>query len=138
MNILWQKPNKELAITFIMSNEVNLEEHAKLLQEREDIPSDWILLSTNVIWEESVWSHECHVWKDGKVVVDLNLAKEETKKRLREERKPMWNNLDANYFKALESNTDTTNIIMEKNRLRNLPQQADTCQSLDNLLLLKV
>lgn len=70
------------------------------------------------------------------ITVNFNKAKELTKDRLRRERKPLLAEQDILFQRALENNDDTTSIITEKNRLRNitmLVDQAGTLEELKNL-----
>ncbi len=48
------------------------------------------------------------------ITVNINKAKDITKDRLRAEREPLLVEQDIAYMKALESNSDTTVIVAEK------------------------
>lgn len=74
---------------------------------------------------------------DGKVEVSLAKAKEITKKRLRAEREPLLQAQDVAFQRAQEANADTTAIVAEKNRLRDVTSLADTATTLDGLRSLK-
>jgi hypothetical protein len=74
---------------------------------------------------------------DGKVEVSLAKAKDITKKRLRSEREPLLASQDVAFQRALEANADTTAIVAEKNRLRDVTSLADTATTLDGLRSLK-
>jgi hypothetical protein len=65
--------------------------------------------------------------------VDVQTAKAVTKERLRAERAPLLEALDAQYLRATEAGADTSAIVAEKNRLRDITQAADDAQSLDDL-----
>jgi outer membrane biosynthesis protein TonB len=56
---------------------------------------------------------------------------------LREERKPLLAAQDVEYLKALEVNGDTSEIIKEKKRLRDITKLADAATTLDELKELK-
>jgi hypothetical protein len=75
---------------------------------------------------------------DGVVTVSLAKAKEITKKRLRSEREPLLAAQDVAFQRALESSTDTTAIVAEKNRLRNITTLADSATTLDGLRAIEV
>jgi hypothetical protein len=75
---------------------------------------------------------------DGVVTVSLSKAKEITKKRLRSERDPLLAAQDVAFQRALESNADTTTIIAEKQRLRNITSLADSATNLQSLRSIKV
>jgi len=73
----------------------------------------------------------------GKVEVSLAKAKEITKKRLRAEREPLLTAQDVLFQRAQEANADTTAIVAEKNRLRNITSLADTATTLEGLRAIK-
>jgi len=74
----------------------------------------------------------------GKVTVSLAKAKEITKKRLRAEREPLMSVQDVAFQRALESGEDTTLIVAEKTRLRNITSLADAETTLEGLRAIKV
>ena len=74
---------------------------------------------------------------NGLITINLNKAKEITKKRLRIEREPLLQAQDVLFQKAQETNTDITAIVNEKNRLRNITTLADQAITLDELKTLK-
>ena len=67
------------------------------------------------------------------VNVSLVKAKEITKTRLREERKPLLEAQDVLFMKAQETSSDTAAIITEKQRLRDITTSADSASTLDEL-----
>jgi len=67
------------------------------------------------------------------ITVNINKAKDITKDRLRIERKPLLEAQDVAFQRALESNEDTTSIVAEKQRLRDITNQVDTATTLDEL-----
>ena len=72
---------------------------------------------------------------DGKVEVSLAKATEITKKRLRSEREPLLATQDVAFQRALESGADTSAIVAEKARLRDITNFSAT--TLDELRSLK-
>jgi hypothetical protein len=80
-----------------------------------------------VAWEQS----------NGIVSVNLAKAKEITKKRLRVEREPLFAALDIAFQRAFETGADTSGIVAEKQRLRDITKLPDACTTLDELRLLK-
>lgn len=74
----------------------------------------------------------------GVVTININKAKEVAKNRLRIAREPLLAAQDIAYMKALESGADTSAIVAEKVRLRNITTLADTCTTLDQLRSLTV
>ena len=69
------------------------------------------------------------------ISVDLTKAKNITKDRLRVERKPLLEAQDVAFMKAQEAGSDTSAIVTEKNRLRNIT--GDYVDDMDNLTDLK-
>jgi hypothetical protein len=76
----------------------------------------------------SAWEHV-----EDKIEVNLEKAKHITKQRLREERAPLLAVQDVEYVKALETNVDTSEIIKEKKRLRDITKLVDDVTSLEDL-----
>ena len=74
---------------------------------------------------------------NGVVSVDLAAAKEITKARLRFEREPLLAAQDVLYMRATEANQDTTAIVAEKQRLRDITTLADAATTLDELKAIK-
>ena len=67
------------------------------------------------------------------ITVNINKAKEITKDRLRTERKPLLEAQDVAFQRALETSEDTTAIVAEKARLRDITDQVDTMTTVDEL-----
>ena len=72
------------------------------------------------------------------IIVDINKAKDITKDRLRAERKPLLEAQDVAFQRALESNADTTAIVAEKQRLRDITTLVDSVNTTEELKLLRV
>ena len=72
------------------------------------------------------------------ITVNISKAKDITKGRLRIDRKPLLEAQDTLFMKAQESGADTTAIVTEKNRLRDITKDADTCTTTDQLKALSV
>jgi hypothetical protein len=72
------------------------------------------------------------------ITVNLSKAKDITKDRLRAERAPLLEALDVQFQRALETNADTTEIVAEKQRLRDITQLADTATTTNELKQLSV
>jgi hypothetical protein len=70
---------------------------------------------------------------DMAIIVDINKAKDITKDRLRQERKPLLEAQDVAFQRALESNADTSAIVAEKQRLRDITNQVDTMTTVEEL-----
>jgi hypothetical protein len=76
--------------------------------------------------------------KGSKVEVSLIKAKELTKARLRNERTPLLAAQDVAFQRAQEAGSDTTAIVAEKNRLRDVTKLADAQTTLEGLRAIKV
>tara|TARA_R110000868_G_scaffold261669_3_gene519828 strand:- start:3392 stop:3784 length:393 start_codon:yes stop_codon:yes gene_type:complete len=81
-----------------------------------------------------------NAWELVDNTVEVNFAKAQalTKDRLRAERTPLLEAQDVAFQRALESGADTSTIIAEKQRLRDITNQVDTATTLDELKGLKV
>lgn len=72
------------------------------------------------------------------ITINLNKAKVITKERLRTERGPLLQAQDIAYQRATETGDDTSAIVAEKQRLRDITQLADQAQTLDELKAITV
>ena len=72
------------------------------------------------------------------ITIDLAKAKEIKKQSLRQLRQPLLEEQDVLFMKAQESGTDTTAIIAEKVRLRDITQLCDTATSVEELKAISV
>lgn len=72
------------------------------------------------------------------ITINFDKAKALTKNRLRAERTPLLQAQDVAFQRALESGADTTAIVAEKQRLRDITQLVDQVTTLNELKTLKV
>jgi hypothetical protein len=72
------------------------------------------------------------------ITVNLDKAKDITKDRLREERKPLLEAQDVAFQRALESGANTSAIVAEKQRLRDITQLADQATTVEQLKQISV
>ena len=72
------------------------------------------------------------------ITINLTKAKDITKDRLREDRKPLLEAQDVLFMQAQESGADTTDIVAEKQRLKDITKDADSCTTTDQLKALSV
>ena len=72
------------------------------------------------------------------IVINFDKAKQITKERLRQERKPLLEKQDILFQRSLENNADTSAIIVEKQRLRDITNLVDNATTLEQLKQLKV
>jgi len=75
---------------------------------------------------------------NGVVTVNLDKAKEITKARLRQQREPLLAAQDVLFQRAQESGGDTSAIVAEKQRLRDVTGLVDGCASTAELRALEV
>ena len=67
------------------------------------------------------------------ITINIDKAKEIKKESLRAERKPLLEAQDVAYMRAQEAGEDTTAIIAEKVRLRNITMLCDTAETVEDL-----
>ena len=67
------------------------------------------------------------------IIIDINKAKEITKDRLRAERKPLLEAQDVEFIKAQEQGADTSAIVAEKQRLRDITKTVDSMTTVEEL-----
>ena len=72
------------------------------------------------------------------ITISIPKAKDITKDRLRADRKPLLEAQDILFMQAQESGADTTDIVAEKQRLRDITKDADSCTTTDQLKALSV
>ena len=105
--------------------------------QQKDTPKGSIIVNTSDLPNQ--YSDFFDGWEliDGKVTVSLAKAKEITKKRLRAEREPLLQAQDVAFQRALETGSDTSAIVAEKARLRDVTKLADSATTLDELRAIK-
>ena len=67
------------------------------------------------------------------ITIDISKAKDIWKDKIREARKPALEKLDIDYNRAVEQSNSTTQIVTDKNTLRDLPEQVDTATTTDEI-----
>jgi len=72
------------------------------------------------------------------ITINIDKAKAITKDRLRTERTPLLQAQDVAFQRALEEGADTSAIVAEKQRLRDITSLADQANTLDELKALEV
>ena len=70
---------------------------------------------------------------DSEITVDISKAKDITKNKLRVERKPLLKAQDILFMQAQESGSDTSGIVTEKQRLRDITNQVDSMTTVEEL-----
>jgi hypothetical protein len=67
------------------------------------------------------------------ITIDINKAKEVWKDKIRQARTSVLAKLDIDFIKAQEQGNDTASIVADKQTLRDLPQQVDTANSIEEI-----
>lgn len=67
------------------------------------------------------------------ITINFDKAKQITKDRLRIEREPLLLEQDVAFQRALENGQDTSAVVAEKQRLRDITKLADSALTLDEL-----
>ena len=67
------------------------------------------------------------------VSINMDKAKVITKDRLRADRTPLLEAQDVLFMRAQEAGSDTSAIVTEKQRLRDITNQVDSMTTLDQL-----
>jgi hypothetical protein len=67
------------------------------------------------------------------IIIDIAKAKDITKDRLRAERKPLLEAQDVEFIKAQEQGADTSAIVAEKQRLRDITNTVDSMTTVEEL-----
>ena len=104
----------------------------------KDTPKGSIIVNTSDLPNQHNDFFDAWELVDGKVTVSLDKAKEITKKRLRAEREPLLAAQDVAFQRALETGADTSAIVAEKARLRDVTSLADAETTLEGLRAIKV
>jgi len=71
------------------------------------------------------------------ITINFEKAQEITRERLRREREPLLREQDIAYMRAQESGADTSGIVAEKQRLRDITTLVYDATTLDELKELK-
>lgn len=116
-------PTGELPIEAVLAKDVPEGRGARIV-DTADLPAD------NDFYD--AWEMD-----DTSVTVNLSKAKELTKNRLRMERAPLLVAQDVLFMRATEQGADTTAIVAEKQRLRDITLLADSATTLDELRAIK-
>lgn len=72
------------------------------------------------------------------ITINLDRAKDIKKESLRQARKPLLEAQDVLYMRAQEAGSDTTAIVAEKQRLRDITALVDTATSVEDLKAINI
>ena len=103
----------------------------------KDCPSGAIIVDDATLPQADNDFFDAWELADGSVSVNLNKAKAMTKTRLRAERVPLFQAQDVLFQRAQESSSDTSAIVAEKQRLRDVTSLVDAETTLEGLRALK-
>lgn len=117
----------------VPTGELSLEE-----TKAKDTPAHSIIVDDSFLPQADNDFFDAWELANGAVTVNIDKAKELTKNRLRREREPLLAAQDVAFQRAQEAQADTTAIVAEKNRLRDITQLADACTTTAELRALKV
>ena len=124
--IIYSQENGKVAVCY-PTGEIPIDEVLS-----KDCPEGAIIVDSNVLPEDhsffSAWE-----LTGSTITININKAKDITKDRLRAERKPLLEAQDVAFQRALESNADTSAIVAEKQRLRDITNQVDTANTVEEL-----
>jgi hypothetical protein len=104
----------------------------------KDTPSTSIIVQDSELPQADNDFFDAWELSNGTVSVNLTKAKALTKARLRREREPLLAAQDVLFQRAQETSADTTAIVAEKTRLRNITNGVDTCTTTAQLRALSV
>ena len=130
--IIYTNENGNVSVTF-SSGEISIE--AVLAK---DCPSHAIIVDRSELPNEHNEFFNAWELNAGKVTVNHTKAQGITKDRLRADRTPLLVAQDVAFQRALESGADTSAIVAEKQRLRDVTKLADTATTLNELKALSV
>jgi hypothetical protein len=99
----------------------------------KDTPAGSIIVDKDSLPNEHMNFFDAWELNGTTVTVNLDKAKAITKERLRQERAPLLQVQDVAFQRALEQQQDTSEIVAEKNRLRDITKLADEATTLDEL-----
>jgi len=99
----------------------------------KDCPDHAIIVDSSELPNEDDDFFNAWQLNNGVVTANLSKAKEITKTRLRVERTPLLSTQDILFQRALENGDDTTAIVAEKQRLRDITLLADDATTLEEL-----
>jgi hypothetical protein len=72
------------------------------------------------------------------ITINIDKAKEIKKESLRQQRKPLLEAQDVAYMRAQEAGADTTAIVQEKQRLRDITNLVDSCTTVEELKMVSI
>jgi hypothetical protein len=130
--IIYSQENGQVAVCY-PTGELPIEE-----VQIKDTPTGSVIVEFDSLPNEHKEFFDAWELNGTTVTVNLTKAKAITKDRLRAERAPLLVAQDVLYMRATEANADTTAIVAEKQRLRDITQLADQATTLEQLKQIEV
>lgn len=129
--IIYTNENGSIVVVY-PTGELSIEE-----TQAKDSPEGSLIVDSDSLPNEH--NDFFNAWRlvDGVVSIDFAIATEITKKRLRAEREHLLQEQDVAFQRAMETSADTTTIVAEKQRLRDITALADQATTLTELKALK-
>ena len=115
-------PTGELSIEAVQAKDTPI---GSVIVNTSDLPTDDYFFDA---WELT----------NGVITINLTKAKEITKNRLRAKREPLLAAQDVLFQRALESNSNISDIVAEKQRLRDITSLANSATTLENLRAIEI
>ena len=103
----------------------------------EHCPEGAIIVDETILPEDDIFFDAWEL-NNGVVSENLNKAKDIKKEQLRLKRTPLLQAQDVAFQRALESGADTSAIVAEKQRLRDITQLADQATTVEQLKQISV
>lgn len=117
----------------VPTGELSLEE-----TKAKDTPEHSIIVDDSFLPQADNDFFDAWELANGAVTVNIDKAKEMTKRRLRADREPLLAAQDVLFMRNLETGADNTAVLAEKQRLRDITQLVDACTTTAELRALKV
>jgi len=116
----------------VPTNEMNIED-----VKAKHTPEHSIIVDANTLPNADDDFFGAWELNNGVVSVNITKAKAITIDRLRNERQPLLAAQDILFQRALETNADTSAIVAEKQRLRDITKLVETCNTAAELRVLR-
>ena len=129
--IIYENENGGVSVT-VPTGELSIE-----AVKTKDTPSGSIIVDSDTLPNSDNDFFDAWQLSGSTVSVNISKAKEITKKRLRAEREPLLAAQDVLFQRALETSADTTAIVAEKQRLRDITTQVDSATTTAQLRAMK-
>ena len=129
--IIHENENGGVSVT-VPTGEISIE-----AVKAKDTPSHSIIVDSDTLPNSDNDFFDAWELSGSTVSVNISKAKEITKKRLRAEREPLLAAQDVLFQRALETSSDTSAIVAEKQRLRDITTQVDSATTTAQLRAMK-